>query len=158
MRHLNPLRFASRSGKFVSLTRLDWFALFLSTFSVLLFAASMLISTARSSSVITSLRNASWLHTSIRDMTVDTVLLIFLILEVLLLLWLWVEFPRRRRTEDALRKINSLQRAIARSSARIVSLKSTEIVAGLHTELNGIREMLGVYGICWVQQTQEGGR
>jgi PAS domain S-box-containing protein len=158
MRHLNPLRFASRSGKFVSLTRLDWFALFLSTFSVLLFAASMLISTARSSSVITSLRNASWLHTSIRDMTVDTVLLIFLILEVLLLLWLWVEFPRRRRTEDALRKINSLQRAIARSSARIVSLTSTEIVAGLHTELNGIREMLGVDRICWYQQSNDGRR
>ena len=158
MRHLNPLRFASRSGKFVSLTRLDWFALFLSTFSVLLFAASMLISTARSGSVITSLRNASWLHTSIRDMTVDTVLLIFLILEVLLLLWLWVEFPRRRRTEDALRKINSLQRAIARSSARIVSLTSTEIVAGLHTELNGIREMLGVDRICWYQQSNDGRR
>jgi len=158
MRHLNPLRFASRSGKFVSLTRLDWFALFLSTASVLLFAASMLISTARSGSVITSLRNASWLHTSIRDMTVDTVLLIFLILEVLLLLWLWVEFPRRRRTEDALRKINSLQRAIARSSARIVSLTSTEIAAGLHTELNGIREMLGVDRICWYQQSNDGRR
>lgn len=158
MRHLNPLRFASRSGKFVSLTRLDWFALFLSTASVLLFAASMLISTARSGSVITSLRNASWLHTSIRDMTVDTVLLIFLILEVLLLLWLWMEFPRRRRTEDALRKINSLQRAIARSSARIVSLTSTEIVAGLHTELNGIREMLGVDRICWYQQSNDGRR
>jgi PAS domain S-box-containing protein len=158
MRRLNPLRFASRSGKFVSLTRLDWFALFLSTASVLLFAASMLISTPRSGSVITSLKNASWLHTSIRDMTVDTVLLIFLVLEVLLLLWLWVEFPRRRRTEDALRKINSLQRAIARSSARIVSLTSTEIVAGLHSELSSIREMLGVDRICWYQQSPDGGR
>src|ERR1043166_3443908 len=158
MRHLNPLRFASRSGKFVSLTRLDWFALFLSTFSVLLFAASMLISTPRSGSVITSLKNASWLHTSIRDMTVDTVLLIFLVLEVLLLLWLWVEFPRRRRTEDALRKINSLQRAIARSSARMVSLTSTEMLARLHTELNGIREMLGVDRICWYQQSNDGRR
>src|SRR5215470_7007189 len=103
---LNPLRFASRSGKFISLTRLDWFALFLSTASVLLFAASMLISTSRRGSIIATLRNTSWLHTSIRDMTVDTVLLIFLVLEVLLLLWLWAEFPRRRRTEDALRKIN----------------------------------------------------
>ncbi len=158
MRHLNPLRFASRSGKFVSLTRLDWFALFLSTASVLLFAASMLLSSPRRGSVITSLKNASWLHTSIRDMTVDSVLLIFLILEALLLLWLWVEFPRRRRTEDALRKINSLQRAIARSSARIVSLTSTEIVAGLHTELNGIREMLGVDRICWYQQSNDGRR
>lgn len=158
MRGLNPLRFASRSGKFVSLTRLDWFALSLSTASVLLFAASMLISTPRRGSVIASLRNAAWLHTSIRDMTVDTMLLIFLALEILLLLWLWTEFPRRRRTEHALRKINSLQRAIARASARIVSLTSTEIVAGLHAELSGIREMLGVDRICWYQQSDNGTR
>lgn len=153
MRRLNPLRFASRSGKFNSLTRLDWFALFLSTASVLLFAASMLISTPRRGSVIATLRNSSWLHTSIRDMTVDKVLLIFLLLEVLLLLWLWMEFPRRRRAEAALRKINSLQRAIARASARIVNLTSAEIVAGLHAELDGIREMLGVERICWYQQS-----
>jgi len=95
MRGLNPLRFASRSGRFVSLTRLDWFALLLSTASVLLFAASMLISSPRRGSVIASLRNVGWLHTSIRDMTVDTVLLIFLLLEVLLL-WLWSEFPAAR--------------------------------------------------------------
>ena len=156
MRGLNPLRFASRSGRFVSLTRLDWFALLLSTASVLLFAASMLISSPRRGSVIASLRNVGWLHTSIRDMTVDTVLLIFLLLEVLLLLWLWSEFPRRRRTEDALRKINSLQRAIARASARIVGLSSTEIVTGLQAELSGIREMLGVDRICWYQQNGDG--
>jgi PAS domain S-box-containing protein len=159
MRRLNPLRFASRSGRFVSLTRPDWFALFLSTASALLLAASMLISTPRRGSVIASLRNAGWLHTSsIRDMTVDTVLLIFLVLGVLLLLWLWAEFPRRRRTEDALRKINSLQRAIARASARIVGLTSTEIVTGLQAELSGIREMLGVDRICWYQQSGDGAR
>jgi PAS domain S-box-containing protein len=124
----------------------------------MLFAASMLISTLRSGSVVKALRNASWLHTSIREMTVDTVLLFFLVLEVLLLLWLWMEFPRRRRTEDALRKINSLQRAIARSSARIVSMTSTEIAAGLHAELGGIREMLGVDRICWYQQSLDGTR
>jgi PAS domain S-box-containing protein len=158
MAPLNPLRFVSRPGRFLSLTRLDWFALFLSTASVMLFAASMLISTLRSGSVVKALRNASWLHTSIREMTVDTVLLFFLVLEVLLLLWLWMEFPRRRRTEDALRKINSLQRAIARSSARIVSMTSTEIAAGLHAELGGIREMLGVDRICWYQQSLDGTR
>jgi PAS domain S-box-containing protein len=52
-----------------------------------------------------------------------------------------------------LRKINSLQRAIARASARIVNLTSAEIVAGLHAELDGIREMLGVERICWYQQS-----
>jgi len=157
MRRLNPLRFLSRPGAFLFMTRLDWFALFLSTASVLLFAASMLISTSRSRSVITSLRNASWLHTSIREMTVDTVLLIFLALEVFLLVWLWMEFPSRRRTENALRKISSLQRAIARTSARIVSMPSTEIAGGLHAELGGIREMLGVDRICWYQQSLDGG-
>ncbi|HET8965064.1 MAG TPA: hypothetical protein VFN20_02530, partial [Candidatus Acidoferrum sp.] len=156
MARLNPLRFVSRLGRFLSLTRLDWFALFLSTASVMLFAASMLISTPRGGSVITALKNASWLHSGIREMTVDTVLQFFLGLEVLLLLWLWLEFPRRRSTENALRKINSLQRAIARSSARIVSMTSTEIVAGLHTELGGIRQMLGVERICWYQQCQSG--
>src|SRR5262245_6478665 len=153
MRGLNPLRFASRSGRFVSLTRLDWFALILSTASALLFAASMLIPTPHRGSAMASLRIAGWLHTSSRDMTVHTVLLIFLVLEVLLLLWLWAEFPKRRRTEDALRKINSLQRAIARASARIVGLTSTEIVTGLQAELSGIREMLGVDRICWYQQS-----
>jgi PAS domain S-box-containing protein len=158
MRGLNPLRLVSRRGKFLALTRLDWFALFLSTASVMLFATSMLISVPRGGSVINSLRNARWLHTSVREVTVDTVLLFFLLLELLVLAWLWVEFPRRRHTENALRKINSLQRAIARSSARIVSMKSTEIVEGLHSELSGIREMLGVDRICWYQQTSDGGR
>jgi len=158
MSRLNPLRFVSRPGAFLSLTGLDWFALFLSTASVLLFAASMLISGPRSASVIKALKNASWLHTSIRGMTVDTVLLFFLVLEVLLLLWLWMEFPRRRRAENALRKINSLQRTIARSSARIVSMTSTEIVDGLQAELRGIREMLGVDRICWYQQGPEAAR
>jgi len=158
MPRLNSLRFLSRPRSFLSLTRLDWFALFLSTASVLLFAASMLIPMLRSGSLIASLRNASWLHTSIREMTVDTVLLIFLVLEALLLAWLWMEFPKRRRTEDALRKIHSLQRAIARSSARIVSMTSTEIASGLHGELSRMREMLGVDRICWYQQNAEGGR
>jgi PAS domain S-box-containing protein len=156
MARLNPLRFVTRPGGFFALTRLDWFALFLSTASVMLFAVSMLISTPRGSSAISALRKASWLHSSIREMTVDTALLFFLVLELLLLLWLWMEFPRRRRTENALRKINSLQRAIARSSARIVSLPSSEIVAGLHAELDGIREMLGVDRICWYQQSPDG--
>ena len=129
MPRLNPLRFVSRPRSLLSLTRLDWFALFLSTASVLLFGASMLIPTPRSGSVVASLRNASWLHISLREMTVDSVLLIFLVLETLLLGWLWMEFPKRRRTEDALRKMHSLQRAIARSSARSVSMTSTEIAS-----------------------------
>jgi PAS domain S-box-containing protein len=152
----NPLRIVSRPRLFLSLTRLDWFALYLATASVLLLAASMLMSRPNGSSAIATLRNTQWLHTSIREMKVDTVLLIFLVLEVLLLVWLWLEFPRRRRAEDALRKINSLQRAIARASARIVTMTSTEIAAGLHTELSSIREMLGVDRICWYQQCPDG--
>lgn len=156
MSPLNRLRFASRRRMFLSVTRLDWFALFLSTASVMLFAVSMLVSPSRGNSFVSSLRNTPWLHAGVRQLTVDHVLLIFLGLEVLLLLWLWLEFPRRRRTEEALRKINSLQRAIARSSARIVSMSSAEIAGGLHAELNDIREILGVDRICWYQQSADG--
>ena len=156
MSQVKSQRFASRRGKFFSLTRLDWFALFLSTASVMLFAVSMIVSPSRGHSVVTSLRDTTWLHISVRELTVDDVLLIFLALEVSLLVWLWMELPRRRNTERALRKINSLQRAIARSSARIVSLSSNEIAEGLHAELNGIREILGVDRICWYQQAADG--
>jgi len=156
MARSNPPRIVSRPGLFLSLTRLDWFALYLATASVLLFAAAMLMTRPNGNSVIAALRNAQWLHTSIREMTVDTTLLIFLVLEALLLVWLWLEFPRRRRAEDALRKINSLQRAIARASARIVTMTSSEIAVGLHAELSSIREMLGVDRICWYQQCPDG--
>jgi PAS domain S-box-containing protein len=156
MARSNPPRIVSRPGLFLSLTRLDWFALYLATASVLLFAAAMLMTRPNGNSVIAALRNAQWLHTSIREMTVDTTLLIFLVLEALLLVWLWLEFPRRRRAEDALRKINSLQRAIARASARIVTMTSNEIAVGLHAELSSIREMLGVDRICWYQQCPDG--
>src|SRR5215475_4550541 len=156
MSPLRTVRFTSRRGTLLSLTRLDWFALFLSTESVMLFAVSMVLSPSHGNSLVTSLKNTPWLHSSVQRLTVDNVLLIFLALEVLLLLWLWMEFPRRRRTENALRKINSLQRAIARSSARIVGLSSAEIGEGLHDELDGIREILGVDRICWYQQSDDG--
>lgn len=158
MSALKPVRFAARRRMFLSLTRLDWFALFLSTASVLLFGVSMLVPTPRVNSAVTTLRNAKWLHASIRELTVDDVLLIFLALEVLLLVWLWTEFPRRRRAEHALRKIHSLQRAIAHSSGRIVSLAPAELAEGLHSELSTIREMLGVDCICWYQQSPDGSR
>jgi len=158
MARSNPLRIVSRTGLFLSLTRLDWFALYLATASVLLFAASMLMTRSNGNSVGATLRRAEWLHPGFREMTVDTMLMIFLVLEVLLLVWLWLEFPRRRRAEDALRKINLLQRAIARSSARIVTMTSTDVAAGLHAELSGIRDMLGVDRICWYQQTADGKR
>src|ERR1700747_3418040 len=99
MARSNPLRIVSRPGLFLSLTRLDWFALHLATASVLLFAASMLMTRSNSNSVVTTLRKAEWLHPGFREMTVDTMLLVFLVLEVLLLVWLWLEFPRRRRAE-----------------------------------------------------------
>src|SRR5262245_51500684 len=101
MAHSNPLRIVSRPRLFLSLTGLDWFALYLATASVLLFGTSMLTRSDGNSGVAT-LRKAEWLHPGFREMTVDTMLLVFLVLEVLLLVWLWLEFPRRRRAEDAL--------------------------------------------------------
>ena len=158
MSRSNPLRIASRPGLFLSLTRLDWFALYLATASVLLFALSMLMSSPQSGSLQADLQQLSWLHAGSRQVALNRVLLVFLALELLLLLWLWLEFPRRRRTEGALRKIHSLQRAIARSSARIVTMQPEQIGVGLHNELNGIREMLGVDRICWYQQAPDGKR
>jgi PAS domain S-box-containing protein len=158
MSRSNPLRIASRPGLFLSLTRLDWFALYLATASVLLFALSMLMSSPQGGSVLTDLQQLSWLNAGSRQIALNRVLLIFLAVELLLLLWLWLEFPRRRRAESALRKIHSLQRAIARSSARIVTMQPEQIGMGLHNELSGIREMLGVDRICWYQQAPDGKR
>ena len=158
MSRSNPLRIASRPGLFLSLTRLDWFALYLATASVLLFALSMLMSSPQSGTMLTELQQLSWLHAGSRQVALNRVLLIFLALELLLLVWLWLEFPRRRRAEGVLRKIHSLQRAIARTSARIVTMQPEQLETGLHHELSGIREMLGVDRICWYQQAADSRR
>jgi PAS domain S-box-containing protein len=150
-----PLHIPSRPSLFFSLTRIDWFALCLATASVLLFATTMLIALPAPQSASSSPSLES-IDAHNREVILNRSLVIFLALETLLLLWLWVEFPRRRRTETALRKIHSLQRAIASSSARMVSMKPEEVEAGLHAELSGIRDMLGVDRICWFQQSQDG--
>jgi len=155
MSSTSPLRIVSKPRLFFSLTRLDWFALYLATASVLLFATSMIIAVPASQSGL-STPSLEWVHAHHREVILNRFLLIFLALEILLLLWLWAEFPRRRRTETALRKMHSLQRAISRSSAKVVSMRPEEIEAGLHAELCGIREMLGVDGICWFQQSEDG--
>jgi len=156
MSRANPLRIASRPGLFFSLTRLDWFSLYLATASVMLFGISMLIGPAKNG--LADVPAQSWLQGSAQQTLLNLLLLFFLGFEIFLLAWLWLEFPRSRRTENALRKIHSLQRAIARSSARIVSMAPTEMDEGLHSELNIIREMLGVDRICWYQQSVDGMR
>jgi PAS domain S-box-containing protein len=156
MSRANPLRIVSKPSLFLSLTRLDWFALYLATASVLLFAVSMLMGSPRNMAL--NAQAQAWLHSRNPDALLNLVLLLFLGFEAFLLLWLWLEFPRRRRTENALRKIHSLQRAIARCSARIVSMAPAELEQGLHTELSRIREMLGVDRICWYQQSEDGSR
>lgn len=152
----NPLRIVSRPGLFLSLTRLDWFALYLATASVLLFGMSMVLSSSHVQPAL--LPPNSWLHGRDRDALLNLLLLVFLAFEVFLLVWLWMEFPRRRRTENALKKMYSLQRAIARCSARIVTMTPAEMEQGLRAELSGIREMLGVDRICWYQQAVDGMR
>src|SRR5262249_23180545 len=107
MARTSPLRIVSRPRLFFSLTRLAWFALYLATASVLLFATSMFVSLPPPSPE--SSPGFAWIHAHNREAILNRFLLIFLALEILLLLWLWVEFPRRRRTETALRKMHSLQ-------------------------------------------------
>ena len=155
MSRSNPLRIAWRPGLFLTLSRLDWFSLYLATASVLLFAISMLIG---SSNGHLDFSAQSWWHGTFQGTLLNLLLFFFLGFEIFLLAWLWLEFPRRRQTENALRKIHSLQRAIARSSARIVSMAPAEMDEGLHNELNVIREMLGVDRICWYQQSLDGAR
>lgn len=157
MSRSNPLRVISRPGLFLSLTRLDWFALYLATLSVLLFGVSMMMSSQPGESMLHKAHVKLW-HGNTGEGLVSWLLLVFLALEVVLVFWLWLEFPKRRRAETALRKMHSLQRAIARSSARIVSMTPEELEEGLHQELDGIREMLGIDRICWYQQTADGNR
>ena len=73
-----------------------------------------------------------------------------------MLVWLWLEMPRRRKAETALKRLHSVQRAISSASGRIASLNSEELEPGLQRELCAIREMLNVDQVFWFQQGRDG--
>src|SRR4030095_2286475 len=142
-----PLRAASRSRLFPSPANFDSFALYAATTVVLLFAAYRLLSLEEVSSAVPfGVR---------RPLTLVDSLTIVLSLEGLLLVWLWVEMPRRRKAEIALKRMHGVQQAISKASGRIVAMKPEELEEGLQREMSAVREMLGVDRVSWLQTRKQ---
>src|SRR5438445_5035740 len=141
-------RVALRSRPFVWVAQFDWFALYVATATVLFFAFYPLLFFGPSSD--------HWSLGTRTSIPLSDALTIILSLEAFLLVWLWLEMPRRQKAETALKKMHSVQRAISRASGRIVSLKSEELEQGLRNELYAIGEMLQVDQISWFQQCGDG--
>src|SRR6266404_9068310 len=99
--------------------RLDWFALYVATAAVLFFALYPLLFVEPASS--------HWPLGASRPLPLGDELTAILSLEAFLLVWLWLEMPRRRKAETALKKLHSVQRAISSASGRIASLSSEEL-------------------------------
>ena len=143
-----PNKLASWSRPLQLFARLDWFALYVATAAVLFFAVYPLLFLEPASS--------HWPFSASRRLPLEDELPTILLLEAFLLLWLWLEMPRRRKAETALKKLHSVQRAISRASGRIASLSSEELELGLQRELCAVREMLSVDQIFWFQQGRDG--
>src|SRR5258708_26405583 len=141
-------RLGLRSRPFLWLAGFDWFVLYVVTAAVLFFAFYPLLLFAPSPD--------RWSLGSTGSIPFGDALTIILSLEAFLLIWLWLEMPRRRKAETALKKMHSVQRAISRASGRIVSLKSEELEQGLRNELYAIGEMLQVDQISWLPQCRDG--
>ena len=141
-------RLGLRSRPFLWLAQIDWFVLYVVTAAVLFFAFYPLLFFGPSPD--------RWSLGSTRSIPLGDALTIILSLEAFLLIWLWLEMPRRRKAETALKKMHSVQRAISRASGRIVSLRSEELEQGLRNELYAIGEMLEVDQISWFQQCKDG--
>src|SRR6266481_5816295 len=141
-------RLGLRSRPFLWIAQFDWFVLYGVTAAVLFFAFYPLLFLGASPD--------RWSLGTARSIPLGDALTIILSLEAFLLIWLWLEMPRRRKAESALKKMHSVQRAISRASGRIVSLKSEELEQGLQNELYAIGEMLEVDQISWLQQCRDG--
>ncbi len=141
-------RVALRSRPFVWVARFDWFALYVTTAAVLFFAFYPLLFFGPSSN--------HWFLGTRTSIPLSDALTIILSLEAFLLVWLWLEMPRRQKAETALKRMHSVQRAISRASGRIVSMKSEELEQGLQSELGAIREMLNVDHVSWFQRSKDG--
>src|SRR6201981_875393 len=128
--------------------RLDWFALYVATAAALFFALYPILFVESASSHLPP--GAS------RPVPLGNELTAILSLEAFLLVWLWLEMPRRRKAETALKRLHSVQRAISSASGRIASLNSEELELGLQRELCAIREMLNVDQVFWFQQGNDG--
>ena len=129
-------------------SRLDRFALYVTTTAVLFFAVYPFL--------FFDERSSLWFFGASRQLTLNDFLTVVLSLEAFLVVWLWLEMPRRHKAESTLLKIHSVQRAISQASGRIVSMKRDELEQGLQRELGAIREMLNVDRVSWFQQSKDG--
>src|SRR5438552_4176954 len=91
-----------------SIGRLDRLALYVTTAVVLFFAVYPILFFGE--------RSSFWPFGASRRVTLNDFLTIILSLEAFLVVWLWLEMPRRHKAESALRKIHSVQRAISQAS------------------------------------------
>jgi PAS domain S-box-containing protein len=145
-----PLRATLRGRVFPSPVNVDWFALTTVTAMVLFFALYPLF-IARNSP-------RHWTFKLYGHISLNDSLTILLSLEAFLLIWVWLEMPRRRRAESALRRMYSIQRAISQASGRIVSMKTERLDQGLDQELRALREVLGVDRVSCFQVNEDGMR
>src|SRR5258708_3752736 len=143
-----PPKVAMWSRPFDFIARLDWFALYVATTAVLFFAIYPLL-------FFEPTISHPPLGTN-RPLALGDELTTILLLEAFLLVWLWLEMPKRRKAETALKKLHSVQRAISSASGRIASLNSEELEQGLRNELYAIGEMLQVDQISWLPQCRDG--
>lgn len=143
-----PQRTVPQSRLFPAFMRLDRFAFYAMTAAVLFFAIYPLLFFGSASN--------RWSIGANKSIPLNDSLTIILSLEAFLLVWLWLEMPRRQKAENALKRMHAVQRAISNASGRIVSLSSDELEQGLQTELCAIREMLGVDRASWFQQSKAG--
>jgi PAS domain S-box-containing protein len=141
-------RLALRSRSLLWFAQFDWFVLYVATAAVVFFAFYPLLFFGSSPN--------RWSLGTTKSIPLGDLLTVILSLEAFLLIWLWLEMPRRRKAETVLKKMHSVQRAISRASGRIVSLKSEELQEGLQNELCAIGEMLEVDRISWFQQCRDG--
>jgi PAS domain S-box-containing protein len=147
MIELNHRKNGSQSRPLPSIGQLDKFALYVTTAVVLFFAVYPFLFFGERSNL--------WFTGTSRRMTLNDFLTIILSLEAFLVVWLWLEMPRRRKAEGALKKMHFLQQAISRACGRIVSMRREELEQGLERELSTIRDMLNVDGVLWFQQSED---
>jgi len=145
-----PLRAAIRGRVFPSHASVDWCALTIVTAIVFFFAFYPLF--------VTKNWPYQWTFKLHEHVSLNDSLTVLLSLEAFLLMWVWLEMPRRRRAESALRRMYSMQRAISKASGRIVSMKVGELDQGLDHELRALREMLGVDRMSCFQLSEDGMR
>src|SRR5438105_9059004 len=145
-----PLKAAIRARVFPLHASFDWFALTAVTTVILYFAISPFF--------IATTVPRSWTSKLYQQISLNESLTFVLFLEAFLLMWVWLEMPRRRRAESALKRMYSIQRAISRASGRIVSMKAEQLGEGLDQELDVLREMLGVDRISCLIFSDDGKR